>query len=1232
MTAMTITARHPATRFSGLRMWAAMALLCSVSVIALGSGARAQSLATDETCVDGECTTYVDPGGNYGKTAGENTETEAARDDPAVAADDGAGFSISVDGERIAGDATPVDAQRKTDLGLEQVDIQVKFDGLDQKPVLNVSTSDVKVSYRAGAPVAFLATSNYPGWLTRQEVLIYPRYANPVGKTKPIVVPVGGDGVANWTMPDDGPGEFDYVLRVYDNKGRFDETIPLPLRRTDRDLADHVQDETQIVSPGNGDDRTALRNIPVYGGAITVFGRNVPAGYHVTALGEDIPVDRENSFVVQRILPPGDHVIDVGVGADGKDGGLKFRREVNIPSNDWFYVGLADLTVGKRFGDEGIEEVRDGEYDKVYSKGRLAYYLKGKIKGKYLLTASADTREDNVSNLFRGLDGKDPRNFLTRINPEDYYPVYGDDSTAVEDAPTRGKFYVRLERGDSHVMWGNFKAQVAGSEFLRNERALYGASAVYKTESKTSFGESRFKAEAYAANAETIPQRDVLRGTGGSAYFLKYQDITVGSETITVQVRDRVSGRVISTRTLVAGVDYEIDHLQGVVLLKRPLSSLTESQGATLPSSVSEDEVYLVAQYERTPAIGEIDGSSLGGRVQGWVGDHVRVGVTGMREELGEADQKMLGADVVVRHSETTFVEAEVAQTDGPGLGRSYSTDGGLTIRDEETTGAEGLRARAYRLKGQVDLADVSDGKVKGTLGAYYERMEAGFSTLDHNIDATQTTWGADANVALNDYITLKASYEDFSDEGGQDKREGTADIEYQINEYWKVAFGARHVGIDSLRGEDKYNNAVVWDGSRTDLGARLTYSPDDDTSVYAFGQGTVQRNGNLRRNDRIGVGAETRLTDRIGVNGEISYGTSGWGALAALTYDPAAERSYYVGYRLNPEEEFNLTRFGGTRDGNTSGLVAGARHKYSDALSAYAESTTDLWGRERSLATTYGVTYTPDTYWTVTGGLEAGRVRDRLDSDYDRFAPSFSVTYKDEDRLSANLKLEARFEDSKDNTRDQTSYYFAGGFAVKTSEDWRLLANVDAVISQSDQTSIRDGDYVEASLGWAYRPVENDRFNALFKYVFLYDLPGPDQVAATTGTTLGPLQRSHILSVDGSYDVNRYLTIGAKYGFRISETAPRDDRDNFTDSQAHLGVVRADLHVVRNWDALLEGRVLYSPTANTTDWGALAAVYRHFGDNLKVGVGYNFGVFSDDLRDLTKDDGGVFLNVLGKF
>ncbi len=63
----------------------------------------------------------------------------------------------------------------------------------------------------------------------------------------------------------------------------------------------------------------------------------------------------------------------------------------------------------------------------------------------------------------------------------------------------------------------------------------------------------------------------MFQGTGGSAYFLKRQDITRGSETVTVIESDPDSGRILSRRTLVAGEDYDIDYLQGIIILRKPL-------------------------------------------------------------------------------------------------------------------------------------------------------------------------------------------------------------------------------------------------------------------------------------------------------------------------------------------------------------------------------------------------------------------------------------------------------------------------------------------------------------------------------------------------------------------------------------------------------------------------------------------------------------------------------------
>jgi hypothetical protein len=45
---------------------------------------------------------------------------------------------------------------------------------------------------------------------------------------------------------------------------------------------------------------------------------------------------------------------------------------------------------------------------------------------------------------------------------------------------------------------------------------------------------------------------------------------------------------------------------------------------------------------------------------------------------------------------------------------------------------------------------------------------------------------------------------------------------------------------------------------------------------------------------------------------------------------------------------------------------------------------------------------------------------------------------------------------------------------------------------------------------------------------------------------------------------------------------------------------------------------------------GALVALYRYLGKRVKLGAGYNFTDFSEDLTDLSFDEHGVFLNLVG--
>ena len=425
-----------------------------------------------------------------------------------------------------ANDAPPAHAS------LDAVTIDVAFDAAKPERALGLTVEDgpgPDGSVPPGTPVSFAAHANYPAFIERGELRIH------CGDdpTPCAVLPLVPNGRTVWRA--EGPGPHAAVYRAYGARNRFDETEPLPL-----------------ASPGRGaaDLPLARRDIAVRGGTVTVRGRDLPAGREVVALGEGVVPAADGTFAIARIVPPGEH--DVAVQVASPDGTLDFSRGVHVPGGKWFYVGLADLTVHRALRGPGYRRA-DGGDERTHARGRLAFYLKGHVRGDVLITAAADTGEGELRSLFRDLDARHARDLLRRLDPDEYYPVYGDDSTLVEDAPTSGKFYVRMERGDSHVMWGNARTSLKGTALLARERTIYGASAELATPDATAHGERKGRLTAYAAVPDTLPRRDAMRGTGGSSYFLSRGDVVRGSENLTIERRDRRGGHVLERRELVHG-------------------------------------------------------------------------------------------------------------------------------------------------------------------------------------------------------------------------------------------------------------------------------------------------------------------------------------------------------------------------------------------------------------------------------------------------------------------------------------------------------------------------------------------------------------------------------------------------------------------------------------------------------------------------------------------------------
>jgi outer membrane protein OmpA-like peptidoglycan-associated protein len=1193
---------------------------------------------------------------------------------------------ITVDGEPLsaADNTTEADHQRCVDVAVNRHDVQITFDPLKTEPALNVSAWPNGVV--AGEKVVFSAYTNYRHWIHKAELRFFA--AGQDTRERPfLIVPMDVGTSLEW-VPEGLPTESFYTLRVYDDRGRFDETALKPLKILDRSrpIPDAAAASRERLT-GYGQSSLRIRNIPVLGGTVTVSGRNVAKDETVTVLGTAVPVDGQGRFVTEQLLPAGTHTIEVETrtGSDPTTAQYeKYSRNLSIPRNSLFYVALGELTVSTNHTDGPAllvtqDEDHFGKNTEV--SGRGAFYLKDKIDNDYLVTLSADTRERPIEDLFSNFTSKDPRFLLERIDSERAYPVYGDDSTSEWDAPTEGRFYARLEHHDSHLIWGNFQTAWTGLEFNQFSRGLYGADVLWKTDTSTGFGERRSTNDIFAAEPGTLNSREEFRGTGGSLYYLHRQDITRGSERVWVETRDQTSGITLQRTQLVPDLDYEVSYLQGRLLLRAPLPTFADGSTLVQQGSLSGNPVYLVATYEYSPGLNEADSNVYGIRSSSWVNDHVRLGFSGYRQGDATDRQQLGGLDMTLRYKPSTYLDVEAARSDGANAQLS-SIDGGFGFNSSTTPDG---RANAKRIQGVFDLSDL-EASLRGRGSLYWQDRGAGFSGPGALAtgDAIQQK-GAALSVPLTERtsVDLKA---DARDQTTQSVNAQEAAVHYQVDNHWGVSAGARH---DDRNNEfPNASTLLSQNGERADAVVRLDYKPGTGTGkplpqhpgvtgtvsgnnsqsttaqlsnsgtanatngtinaanfdvtraavpselaaqtvarpaswdAYTYAQGTVERTGDRQLNNRAGAGADKQVTDRFRIGGELSDGTGGLGGKVSGDYQVDDRSNIYLAHTTATEQEDSNYR---GRFGNT---VLGSRSKLSDQVSVYDEARRTAGAGPESLTDAFGVDLAPNDRWTYGGKLEAGTVSDPLAGDLTRRAAALSTAYKLQQTRFAS-SLEFRHEHGTAGERDTWLSRTAAGWQLTT--DWRLQSKLNFSFSNASQGNFYDGNFVDASLGTAYRPVQNDRWNVLFQYRYYYSLPSPGQVSLSD-TSLDYAQRSNVVSMDAIYDLMPWLSLGGKVAERLGELRDTRTGGDWYSSRVDLIVVRTDLHLVREWDAMLEARRLAVHEADDARAGLLAALYRHLNKHVKLGAGYNFTDFSDDLTDLSYRSRGPFINIMSTF
>jgi len=1156
---------------------------------------------------------------------------------------------------RITVDGVPIDdpkrsssdIQRCTDVALDEAEIHFGYDNLRSAPRLSVTAKPSRIAVSRAmdyetlvSPVYFRMYTNYSHFIDRAEVRVF-RTGQSLEAEPLDVIAIEKESAAQWqpggTLFKAPVHELAYVLRVYGTDGNFDETRPQPLRIVydrlenieDSDESDDVDEfgpDRELFS-SYGESGLSLHNIGLSSGTVSVRGNDVPAGHEVWVAGRPVPVDENGSFVTEEILPTGAHTVEVAM-LDKQGSGELYLRDLEFKSNDWFYVAMADLTLSQNDAAGPIDLLRGANPDQDYdatTQGRLAFFVKGKFGDHWKLTASADTREGSLGNIFSNIMDKSPEALFRRLDSDYYYPAFGDDSTVAEMAPTMGKFFVRLSQNDNYGQWGNFKVGYMNNELAQVDRGLYGANMHYETQSTTGFGDKRFVVDAFAAEPGTIPSREVFRGTGGSLYFLRRQDILAGSERLRIEVRDKSSGLVTGVVNLTPVLDYDIDYLQGRVVLGEPLSSSVDDNLLVRSNAISGDEAYLVVRYEYTPGFDDIENVSLGGQGHYWLGDVLKVGVTTNANEGDDGDSSMAAADLTLRLAAESWLKVQQAQSEGLVSMSQYSSDGGFGFNDIDPSSFTDVTAQARRADISLSFGDLLNfGNSKLTF--YMQEVEAGFSAPGMTALTDTRNYGGSFHMPVADLFSVGAKIDNRIEDLGLETQVQELDLNYRIGNYWNVSAGYR----TDIRIDRSPVVALTQEqGERVDAVLEIGFDSKDTWNVYAFMQDTLSTTGDRSENARAGVGGSYRVSERLVLDAEISDGDLGNGGRVGSNYIHSERTSSYLSYVLESERSDNGLPVGRGSEGN---LVAGVKSRLGDSTSVFLEERYQQSDAMTGLTHATGISFAPAEKWKLGFNTDIGTLLDaETGAETIRVASGIQIGFG-LDGLQISSGIEYRDDDAEqlDLSRTQrTTWLFRNNFKYQLNPGARLQGKLNHSSSESSLGTFYDGGFTEAVFGYAYRPVHNDRLNALVKYTYFYNVPTTDQISLQN-IAAEFIQKSHIAAVDITYDMTPRFTIGGKYAYRQGLVSLDRENPEFFANNANLLVLRADYRFGENWEFLVEGRVLDMPDLQERRSGALATVSRYVGDHLKIGLGYNFTDFSTDLTDLAFDHHGVFLNLTG--
>ncbi len=900
---------------------------------------------------------------------------------------------------------------------------------------------------------------------------------------------------------------------------------------------------------------------------------------------------------------------------DVVDGYKKYSLD-NI-FDEYILIGLTELYFGsnKLSGNlETIENVDD--FQEKVNKGRASFYLKGKIKGKYLLTVWLDTGEESLDSIITNFGERRVNTPFAKINPDKYYPVYGDNSIVSSDVNTIGKFYLCLSSEEFKAIWGNYRLKFNNNKLINYNRNLYGFNLEYNQILK----KHNLYLDTFWYQPFSLHSQDELEITGGMLYYLRHNDLIIGSENLKLELRDANTGRVTSIINLTADIDYDINYLQGRIILKKKVDLLAEDD--LIEDENGKDSYYLIADYDYDYNYHDSsnDGYGLESRYQLSEGLYITGNYIQKQADSGQAYQ-VSGINLSYSPVKNAKLELNWASSQNILSGRYISDDGGLTY--SEVPREEDNQGTAWTIDYRQFIGELKSMKnIKDTDWViYYSSKERGFSSGSQLVDTDEITYGTDISASISK-IDAQISY-DRQEQENSETDTYTLDLAKKYNE--KLDLKGEIKRNKTAETEDTGNEENIGEKSSLTAALGFDYQIDEKKKIYGSQQFTLAKSDNTDKNNLTKLGGEIR-------EGKWSFNAEGTtGSKDSILFGAA--------YQINENSEIysTVSKNFTDKDKVSTETTVGTKSKINEDVEIYGEHKVDDGNNETEQSNVLGVDYTPADKWLLSMDYTASEVNKEDNSNINREIIGLGSSYN-EQKINFDYRLEYR-KDSGNQELEQ--FIMTGNLSWNYNDEIKVLSEVEYLkeinSTDTDTENIeKENKHIEATIGAAYRPIKTDQLNLIAKYTYLEEDnllvdseedDSTDSSDSETGIGNYLPERAQIFAVDAIYDLNSKWQLAEKLAYKDSEI--KLNEADWAASETYLWINRLNYKYRDDIDLFVEYRTLENKQAEDRKSGFLLGGYKKFTNNFKLGAGYNFTDFNDDLTDLSYEAKGWFLNLI---